>query len=1130
MSRLTGKDLKTLLAWIVIGIVGAVVAVRYFHAAFPEAALNLKVSKVEALETARNFLAENGMTVDGYESSIVFHVDENAKTYLEREVGLEQANKLMAGPVVVWAWNVRFFRPQQQEEFSVSVSPAGRVVGFSHTIEEARAGAKLERDRALAIAEKFAGAQYAEFASYDFLPAEANSDDRPNRRDWSFTWERHGFKAPPREDGAPYRLRVGVQGDKPGASSEFLKVPEAWQRSYQKLRSSNTFYGTIAVIPYLFLNGAMLWVLFGLGRRGIVRWSGALKLGFVLAILFFAMTANNWPMTRAGYDTNSSYPSFVVQHLALAIVGSLALGLMVALTVAAGEPLYRWSQPEQLRLNVAWTLPGIRTKEFFRSCVVGLGMAAGHIGFVVLFYFLGSKVGVWAPQDIPYTDVLSTKFPWLFPLTIGAYAATSEEFLFRLFAIPFLMRVTNSRVLAVVLPAFFWGFLHSTYPQQPGYIRGIEVGLIGIVAGVVMLRYGILATLVWHYTVDAALISLFLLRSGNLYFRASGALVAAGALIPLLISGGFYLARRRFEPDEALLNRAEVLTEKPVPEAMPVERETAPVEALSAWNIKFVVSCGVLGLLLVSMIKPQQIGDFLRFQIDAQQAAERADSVLRARGVKPERYHRVTTLANRSDAYVNEFLRRKIGIAGANRVFQDKVPLALWRVRYFRDGETEEYAVVLRPDGALHSVHHTIEEKTPGAKLAREEAQVKAETYLRDEKQLDLQQWRLVDSSAEARPARTDHHFVWEEKRAATGSGTDAAHVRAELNVLGDEVSGYRVFVKIPEQWERDQQKRTLPRVLRTVWTVVLFAGLGVAALVLFFKNLRQQAVPWKRIAKWALVALAGSAITTFNNLPSVMSNYPTAVPLGTFRAIMSVSLFIAVLFGFVAAAYLLGLAWFYLARAFGEQKLPGWSGQPASYYRDALIVGVSGTAALAGLGRLSYLASQAVPTMMRSLEAAVPSGLDAYLPGAEAIGHALSTGIMATALVGLAAGFIACYLPQRWMQWALLFGAALALAGDWGSAADFAKHLVIRLVALVAIWVVVRRIVRFNAMAYFLIGGLLGLVSAAAVLLKQPNAFLRMNGWVAVGAAVVLVAWPLVAWRAASQTGAVKTTGAVGS
>ena len=120
-------------------------------------------------------------------------------------------------------------------------------------------------------------------------------------------------------------------------------------------------------------------------------------------------------------------------------------------------------------------------------------------------------------------------------------------------------------------------------------------------------------------------------------------------------------------------------------------------------------------------------------------------------------------------------------------------------------------------------------EKAPGAKLTREEAQALAEKYLRDEKKFDLGQWKLVDSSADARPARTDHRFVWEEKQPSAGSGTDAAYVRSEVHVQGDEVSGYRVFFKIPEQWERDQQKRTLPRVLRIVWRIVFFAGLGGA-------------------------------------------------------------------------------------------------------------------------------------------------------------------------------------------------------------------------------------------------------------------------------------------------------------
>ena len=158
----------------------------------------------------------------------------------------------------------------------------------------------------------------------------------------------------------------------------------------------------------------------------------------------------------------------------------------------------------------------------------------------------GTRFGVWAPQDLQYSNTLSTALPWIYPLTIGIYAATSEEFLFRLFAIPWLLRVTRSKLLAIVLPALAWGFLHANYPQEPAYIRGIEVGAIGIVAGLVMLRWGILATLVWHYTVDAFLIGLSLMRSADLYSRVSGTLVGLGAFIPVAIAGVLYLRRGGF--------------------------------------------------------------------------------------------------------------------------------------------------------------------------------------------------------------------------------------------------------------------------------------------------------------------------------------------------------------------------------------------------------------------------------------------------------------------------------------------------------------------------------------------------------------------------------------------------------
>ena len=74
--------------------------------------------------------------------------------------------------------------------------------------------------------------------------------------------------------------------------------------------------------------------------------------------------------------------------------------------------------------------------------------------------------------------------------------------------------------------------------------------------GWVFLRFGILATLVWHYTVDAVLIGMFLLRSEHLTYRMAGAVVADAVLLPLVMAGVFYLQSRGFLRDERILNGA----------------------------------------------------------------------------------------------------------------------------------------------------------------------------------------------------------------------------------------------------------------------------------------------------------------------------------------------------------------------------------------------------------------------------------------------------------------------------------------------------------------------------------------------------------------------------------------------
>src|SRR6266704_2680571 len=66
----------------------------------------------------------------------------------------------MASEINIWYWEVRFFRPLQEEEYRVWVNPAGRIAGYDHKVAEASPGATLARAPAAAKAQKFLVAQY----------------------------------------------------------------------------------------------------------------------------------------------------------------------------------------------------------------------------------------------------------------------------------------------------------------------------------------------------------------------------------------------------------------------------------------------------------------------------------------------------------------------------------------------------------------------------------------------------------------------------------------------------------------------------------------------------------------------------------------------------------------------------------------------------------------------------------------------------------------------------------------------------------------------------------------------------------------------------------------------------------
>ena len=186
--------------------------------------------------------------------------------------------------------------------------------------------------------------------------------------------------------------------------------------------------------------------------------------------------------------------------------------------------------------------------------LLGYALVAFFCAYQAVFYVVAARFGAWSPAEVNYSDMLSTAFPWATVLLIGFLAGGigGGDQPDVLDLVPRAAR--RGRFVAIVLPAFIWGFGHAAYPNQPFYIRGVEVGVAGIVMGLVLVRYGVLPLLVWHFTVDALYTALVMLRSHDAYYVISGGIASGILLVPLIASAVGAVRRGGFTSEAGALN------------------------------------------------------------------------------------------------------------------------------------------------------------------------------------------------------------------------------------------------------------------------------------------------------------------------------------------------------------------------------------------------------------------------------------------------------------------------------------------------------------------------------------------------------------------------------------------------
>jgi membrane protease YdiL (CAAX protease family) len=1119
LEKLNRKDFHLVWVCVAVALLSLWVATKFFFQVFPEASIQFKVNRESSLPLAEDLLYKLGAAsnprdsgrpkdlsespetsapadLKSYHHAAIFDYDDTAKTFLERELGLQKANLIMGAEVRLWRWKHRWFRPLQKEEFQVDVSPKGEITRFQHLVAEDAPGADLAREEAQSLAESFLqGTLHHNLDKLEFT--EVSTEKRPRRTDHLFSWKSKDFAV----GDAQYRFSVRVQGNQIGEYEEFLKVPEEWLRGYQRLRSLNDTTATVDFIFLVLTLLAMLIVLILRVRHKDVQWRVAWYFGTTAFVLTFLSRLNNLPLSEFGYITTDSYGSFWVRILLNALIESGALAAGIFFITAGAEPLYRHHYGNRISLSNLFRWRGLRSKEFFIGSLVGITLTFFFFAYDCIFYLIAQKLGAWAPAEVPYSDLLNTRIPWAFVLLFGFGPAVSEEFICRMFSIPFFQQIFRFRWLAVWLASFIWGFGHANYPNQPFYIRGIEVGVGGLIVSLIFLRFGIVAPLVWHYSVDALYTAFLLLRSQNLYLMTTGGLSAGIMLIPFFIALMAYLRKQKFVTPETISNASQRVVAMPMEPSQPKIEQvpSVPYVPLSRRHRMILVGLSLV-LLIPQLFRAERFGQFVDFNITRAQAREIAKHYLENMGIDWRLFHNTIYIDQSLDSVVAQYLLKYSNISVVNEIYSEKVKTYFWVARFYKPLEEEEYRVYIDPhDQSVIMFDHLISENASGMSLDKASALKLAEEFL-SQKGVSLDSFELKETNSEKKKARQDYSFVWESK-------VDRIHeasIRLQAQIKGDQISNYSRFIKVPEEWRRERNKNTVTDTILEgihIGLIVVLSGWG---LWTFLRRARQGLIRWAPVLGLSGGLVILQLLGSLNTVPIWFQNYPTSQAPNIFIVSSISNLLISQIIQFLYFTLLLGLVsslypecWW----TFRKQNRVRFS-MDSLWLSLTILIGAFALTAISGTLVQHFHQVALLPAFD------VPEEIDHFIPSISSLIRAVRSSLLYPSILLIVVYILRDVLKKPYTRALLLSFILLSLLpAEASGSGELLFALITRLALLLVILILVRYFFHQNFPAYLIATFLLSLLRSGNQLFSYSSTFLKWNGvaLLALGGIVIL-------------------------
>jgi hypothetical protein len=560
------EKIKTLLPFLLVLLVAAVVVVQLFPLDHPYGGIRLPLDAQAIEQRSRELLSSMDISVDGMTPQPEFRYDESLFRQVQEKYGIEQSNELTRDKIAVYHWDIRWGKPTG---FMISADNRGDESKASRTVAEilrgevfmrlGTAGQLMELERKIADSIPLPNLSQAEARALavTFLhryadaivilpdtaqPSAEKRIEQKKRIDYEFVWN---SKMPVMEN--PVHITVSVAGNQVTVYKADADIPEEFKKSEVDMvwRLGLPIFYSLAII-------AMIVVAFRRFR--------AFELGFRLAVFVGVVVAVVQGIGM--YLTMRS--DFGWDKLLSLILGPLFIGGALVPVWAVSESTVREVWKEKLiTFDLLSKGHGFHSR-VGESLVRGIALGIGSLALYLLCPFIANKVmHVSASSSGSSTiDTFGAAWSWLYVLGHGMTAVAFKISIVIMFAVSFLRGRVSSPILLVVLGSLV-SALASVGTLTPVWLGYLDLFLFGAVTVWAFYRYDALTAFMSLYTFKVLEETAGLLVVGNSAYAVSGWLVL-GVLSALVIAGLASQMRKReiTDFDEIMPAFAKHITER----------------------------------------------------------------------------------------------------------------------------------------------------------------------------------------------------------------------------------------------------------------------------------------------------------------------------------------------------------------------------------------------------------------------------------------------------------------------------------------------------------------------------------------------------------------------------------------